>query len=624
MVNKYKFALTPLAAILFSCSVQASQYHEAEAFSMYEPVGDAVNIVSRINDPEGLRYINAKYWLNDNDDLSLGFDRVDQIVKDEGGRYLIDFTEIFDYSDKIKAKKLFSRIFGISFDADYVAITKYKESLLFTELTGSGDQNVTILNRTYEPMALALMSDDPYQPLVPKQIPVPNVAFYVNASRQISDQDCKIEWNTFDGKESRDMCQDANISLIYKVNMQRSLAFGSIGDSTPDAKLVRVAIDDSTTGGGISLNKNLRGLYLTSHGISWPNGGNEAEWTTTAIARDYTFDFTASNRKARVLRTIPSNNLNANYDNKETSSFQFGISGTLEANKDGAKGNFGASAVWKQEKHLTFKTFDYGVTKANRNEQNVSFKWEREQYPTAYSILNNPVYGYTAPNGIPAYLNKINPIGYANFTPKMEVIYSANPEETGATKVNINSSVGITGFRYYSWIRPFISLRHFYSKDEDNQVKRVGKNVSFTINWEHPVFTGARPVNLQLASFNNRCIELNANDTVKTRRCESSKHSQAFIFDADNRYVSATDSNLCLDGMDVTKLETCSANLSQTWEWVSNKRFLRNKFTKEVLGYKLSNGELTNIPVGTDMDNLKVLDLGAEYQSRYVDVFRDK
>ncbi|MBF4382146.1 leukocidin family pore-forming toxin, partial [Vibrio anguillarum] len=46
-------------------------------------------------------------------------------------------------------------------------------------------------------------------------------------------------------------------------------------------------------------------------------------------------------------------------------------------------------------------------------------------------------------NTYPVDTNRINPIGYASFVPKMDVIYKAAPNATGITEFTIDSSVNI-------------------------------------------------------------------------------------------------------------------------------------------------------------------------------------
>ncbi|WP_438878283.1 leukocidin family pore-forming toxin, partial [Bacillus cereus group sp. Bce027] len=72
-----------------------------------------------------------------------------------------------------------------------------------------------------------------------------------------SDEECTFKNSHLWDKGTRVFCDNPNISLIYRVNYERSLQFGTTGSATPDAKIVRISLDDDTTGAGIHLNDKL-------------------------------------------------------------------------------------------------------------------------------------------------------------------------------------------------------------------------------------------------------------------------------------------------------------------------------------------------------------------------------
>ncbi|PSW05683.1 leukocidin family pore-forming toxin [Photobacterium lipolyticum] len=577
-----------------------------------EPAGSAINMLSSLQDVSSVNYINAEYLL-DNDVMPLSLTEIKTQVLNEDKRYFIDFSNIATEVDKNTAKSKLRHSMGIGLTGDMIIISAYKGELMFSQLDGEDDPNITLLEG--EPKRASRNKRSTTQLSNPDNS-IPNVAFYLHANRRISDRECNLTWNTFDGPvTSNRRCNNPNISLIYKVNLQRSLPYDTMGSSTPDAKIVRIGIDDSTQGTGIHLNNTLGKRYLTTHGIPWPEGGNEAEFVTTAIARNYEFNFNASNGKANVLRTVPASNLNANYNHKEVSTFNFGISGGVEVNKDGPKAKLDANASWSESKWLTFDTRDYRVERSSNGTRHVAFKWAREQYPNAESIKNVNTHGISAKLVIPANLSLINPIGYASFTPKMEVIYKASPTETGTTTLTVDSAVDITGFRYSSSVTGFFGVRTYHSEDSDNQVKRVNKNVSFVVDWEHPVFTGGRPVNLQLASFNNKCISADHQQNLITQECDEDNFQQAFIFNSTGQYISAQNTKLCLDGEQLDQLQTCSSRLSQRWQWGEGTSQLQNLFTKEYLGHNKATGKLSLV---SDQNN----DIKTDMYSSYVNVFK--
>lgn len=584
----------------------------ASAVEINEPAGSAINMLSSLQDVSAVNYINAEYLL-ENDAIPPSLTEIKTQVLNEEKRYFIDFSNIDNEEDKNSVKDKIRQSIGVFLSGDMIIISPYKGELMFSQLDGVDDPNITLLEAKPKRSSRTKRS----APLLSNQDnTIPNVAFYLNARRQISDQECNLTWNTFDGpKQSYRSCRNANISLIYKVNLQRSLRFGTQGSATPDAKIVRIGIDDSTQGTGIQLNDKLAPRYLVTRGIPWPEGGNEAEFVTTAIARNYEFNFDASNNKANILRTVPTSNLNANYSQKEVSTFNFGISGGVEVNKDGPKAKLDANASWSESKWLSFDTRDYRVERSSKGAKHVAFKWARQQYPTAESIRNVKTHGISARLRIPADLSRINPIGYASFTPKMEVIYKASPTETGTTTLSVDSAVDITGFRYRSSVTGFFGVRTYYSKDSDNQVKRISKKVSFVVDWDHPVFTGGRPVNLQLASFNNKCIAGDYQQNLVTKTCDEDNFQQAFIYNKLGQFVSAQNTKLCLDGENLNQLQACGLNLSQRWQWKEGTNQLNNLFTKEYLGHNKVTGELELV---ADQSSGISIDL----YSSYVNVFK--
>lgn len=620
MKTNKKMISVLLAGILTSGLSYANQQLP---LGLNDPIGESVNILSSIIDSSNVVYINASYWVDNQGGVysnPFGLDEVKSNILENKHSYLIDFSTIVMQEDKNKAREFFLREFGVSFESNYVAITKHKKGIMFTELSGSDDSNITILESKPEPTPPPeeLTRSKRSAPIQNQQSYIPSISIYYNASKRISDKECDINWNTFEGKKSRHLCKNANISLIYKVNMQRSLSFGSTGSPTPDSKLVRIGIDDSATGAGISLNPSIDSLYLITKGISWPNAASEAEWTSSAVARDYTFDFNLPNRKATILRTIPASNLNSNYENKEVSTFQYGIGGDIGADRTTPKVSFNASATWTESKWLTFNTKDYAVLKSSSNPSNVSFKWYRQQYATAESIQNDDAaYGMSVSKSYPGRLNLVNPISYANFTPKMEVIYSAPPETTGKSTVTINSSVGITAFRFKSAIGG-LWLRFYTPRDDDNQTKRVSKAISFTVDWDNPVFTGGKPSNLQYSGFNNKCVSVESNGTLSSEPCDIRSVKQSFIYDSYNRYQNVLVKGFCLDASDSTKLSECNLSQTQKWEWNETKDNLENTFSNKKLAYSSTNGHLFFAPRDQEISD----NANSKFTHNYTDIFR--
>ncbi|NVD08061.1 cytolysin and hemolysin HlyA Pore-forming toxin, partial [Vibrio sp. JPW-9-11-11] len=581
-----------------------------------EPVGAAVNLLSHLQDSSHVNYINAAYLVDSKADVP-SLSEVQSQVLTGNKRYLIDFSTIENASDKAIAQNKLRQSLGLFTLGEMIVVSEHKGKLMFTLLEGADDSNIGRLE--YKPKSKRVKRSAFLASESANNNSIPRVAFYIEAKRRIYDEECNPTWNTYKGPvTSRWMCTDAHISLIYQVTLQRSLAYGTIGSATPDAKIVRIAIDDDSAGSGIKLNRDFSKILLVTRGIAWPEGGDEHEMVTTAIAQNYDFNFNASNEKASILRTVPKNNLNTNYTNREISTFSFGIVGGGEVSGDGAKGKLEASANWTESKWLSYDTKDYRVDRHSDGPQHVGFEWAREQYPTAESVMKTTIHGYTAGITLPVDESRINKISHASFLPKMEVIYAADPGATGTTEFDIDSSVDITGFRYMTNVTPFFGVRTYYAKDDDHQVKRVNKNINFVVDWDHPVFTGGRPVNLQLGGFKNQCITVNTDQTVAVNKCDENDSHQAFIYSSEGQYISAYNAKWCLDSDDLSKAQPCSFSLTQQWQWaeVAGEQVLKNTH----LGLYLSHDKNTkHLSMETDTDSQS--ETSSRMYTRYVNVF---
>ncbi|KLN63278.1 leukocidin family pore-forming toxin [Vibrio sp. VPAP30] len=605
MKGKSNLLLLAVSGVL-SANVWASGFDE--------PAGAAINMLSTLQDSSAVNYINAAYLADANSEPPT-LSQVKTQVLTENRRYLIDFSNIEHESDKHIAQDKLRQSLGLLTLGDMIIISEHKGKLLFSQLEGPDDSNLERLEYKSKPRRVKKS----VSPLAEIDNSIPRVAFYIEAKRTISDAACNPTWNTYQGPvKSTGMCDNAHISLIYQVTLQRSLPYGSQGSATPDAKIVRVAIDDSTTGAGIKLNRDFGKILLHTRGIPWPEGGDEHEMVTTALAQNYDFNFNASNDKARILRTVPKNNLNKNYTNREISTFSFGVVAGGEASSDGAKGKLEASANWTESKWLSFETNDYRVDRHSNGSQHVGFEWAREQYPTAESVMVTTIHGYTAGITLPVDESRIHKMGHASFLPKMEVIYSAAPDATGKTKFDIDSSVDITGFRYMTNVTPFFGVRTYYAKDSDHQVNRVNKNISFVVDWDHPVFTGGRPVNLQLGGFKNRCIAIDNQQRLSSEECDEYDNHQAFIYSRDGQYISAYNTEYCLDSDDLSQARSCSLSLTQKWSWEEETKpdNLKSAHLDRYLTHDKQTGELS-MSSGTQTGSK----LSTKMYTRYVNVF---
>ncbi|MGY3570224.1 leukocidin family pore-forming toxin [Vibrio paucivorans] len=595
----YKFtngwkSLSTMAVI---CS---SLVNPAQA-NINQPQEAAIGIFSRLQNDSQINYINTNYWLQ-GEGAPPSFSVIRNKVLDQQVRYFIDFSTINEEVQKKQAKLLFRNKIGLAFTSDFLIISKHKGRLLFTPLDDENDPNVSLLEAsstmlTRQKQGISKLASG----IASETHSLPHVAFYLNVNRPITNDECTFKKSHLWNRGESVFCDNPNISLIYRVNLERSLQYGTTGSATPDAKIVRISLDDDTTGAGVHLNERLE--FRQSKSSSLKLRGYFKDWSTDAIAQDYQFSFNASNSKAHILKTFPRENLNAQYEVREVSGFEIGVASGVEVGKDGPKAKLEANASYNQSRWLTFNTQDYRVERYSPNAQNVQFKWNRDQFATAKSLLDRST---DAPwvKKYPVDINRINPIGYASFVPKMDVIYKAAPNAVGTTDFTIDSSVNIRPIYNGAYRR---GLRQSYRGFENTPRRRVGKKVSFTVDWEHPVFTGGRPVNLQLGSFNNRCVDMDDNGVLMARVCEETKNSQSFIFDQLGRYVSASDVGKCLDGASLKRLQDCDSSLSQRWEWIEGTDKLSNVFSDEYLGHNKVTGELGLYSSDTDQVSFRTI-----------------
>ncbi len=119
-------------------------------------------------------------------------------------------------------------------------ITKHKGELMFSPIDGDDDPSIALLE-TNDNIDLTerieeVLSKDEHKSL-------PHLSFYLKVNRNITPQECTFRSSTmWHERGKRRYCESANISLIYRVNLQRSFAYGAGGTETPDAKIVRISL----------------------------------------------------------------------------------------------------------------------------------------------------------------------------------------------------------------------------------------------------------------------------------------------------------------------------------------------------------------------------------------------
>lgn len=567
-----------------------------------EPNGEAANIISQAADSHAIKYHNAADWQAEDNALPSLAELRDLVINQQKS-VLFDFSQSSDAEGQAEMQAQFRKTYGMGFANQFIFITEHKGELLFTPFDNAEELDPQLLEaRITTRSALKSMA-----PTNSETGTLPHVAFYISVNRPISDEECTFDnsWLWKDENGSRSFCKDANISLIYRVNLERSLQYGSVGNGIPNAKIVRISLDDDSSGAGIHLNDQLS--YRRTGATYTTLDAYHREWSTDAIAQDYRFVFNASNNKAEILETFPDNNINVNYSRRDQSGFELGVTGGGEVDEKGPKAKLEAKASITQSRWLTYNTQDYRVERNAKNAQTVSFTWNRQEYATAESLLNRSTEALWV-DTYPVDVNRISPLSYASFVPKMDVIYKASDTETGSTDFIIDSSVNIRPIYNAAYKHYYVFGAHqSYKGFENTPRRRITKSRSFTVDWDHPVFTGGRPVNLQLASFNNRCVQVDAQGHLTANTCDDQQSAQSFIYDKLGRYVSTSNTKLCLDGAALDVLQTCNQNLTQRWEWRENTDELTNVYSGESLGHDKQTGELGLYASSNDAVSLRTI-----------------
>lgn len=541
-------------------------------------------------------------------------------VFDEGRRYFIDLGKL-SASRKREARQTLEETLGVSFPENWLFISQYKNELIYTPLRSLDDPSLEVAVNRSEKQTRPLSKRSLTAAPTANQPTLPHVSFYVDVNRRIHDWECRFPNSQFWARGNRSFCKNANISLVYRVNLIRSLVFGSGGSSTPDAKLVRISLDEASTGAGIQLNDgDLNWRESTAkHDVL---DGWWASHSTDAIAKNYSFTIKASDgatkngQSTAILKTHPASNVNAKYEKREISGFEIGVTGGLEVSKDGPKAKLEPRFSYKQDRWLTFHTEDYRIVRSSPNEKQVSFIWEREQYPTAGSLLNattSPVWD----SHYPIDRARINPISYRGFTPNFDVIYKAPPDAKGVTTFSMQSSVTLWAIYDGVYKHYYVLGGHksYQGQDGWQKYRTISEFSYFDVNWNHSVFTGGRPVNLQLGGQNNSCIALGQESKVTVETCDLKSNAQSFIYDQYGRYVSARDTQKCLDGNDLMSFKACDASLSQRWKWKDNSEMLENDYmTSNFLAYNATNNQVTLASSGSSNVGMRII-------TKHTDIF---
>ncbi|WP_305819027.1 hypothetical protein [Photobacterium leiognathi] len=71
--------------------------------------------------------------------------------------------------------------------------------------------------------------------------------------------------------------------------------------------------------------------------------------------------------------------------------------------------------------------------------------------------------------------------------------------------------------------------------------------------------------------------------------------------------MSASNTDLCLDGQSLSQLKACDMSLGQRWKWVKGTDRLSNAYNGLILGHNKSTGQLGLYTKGNDQVGLRTM-----------------
>ncbi|WP_240800871.1 hemolysin N-terminal domain-containing protein [Vibrio sp. Hep-1b-8] len=174
--NKTLNAIAILASLAFINTAQAN---------INEPQGRAVQILSSLQDSSQVRYFNADYWLTNESNIPSMKTANDDILN-QNRRYLVDFSMIEDEEQKQQAKSMLRQQIGLTFDSDFLIVSRYKGKLMFSPVDNEDDPNVSNLELSTETDTSSFARSE-------NTAALPHVAFYLNVNRRITFDECRFQ-----------------------------------------------------------------------------------------------------------------------------------------------------------------------------------------------------------------------------------------------------------------------------------------------------------------------------------------------------------------------------------------------------------------------------------------------
>ncbi|WP_339386913.1 leukocidin family pore-forming toxin [Vibrio caribbeanicus] len=547
-------------------------FHNFPALAHPMQSDTALLIMQSVYNPSNINYIN----LNEISDETLqkSLSAISDNVINDNAKYLLDFSQLED-NDKIEhyQKQIQSRI-GMSIFTSFLAITNYQGSMLFTPISDSLDPQIQRLN------------EDNSRPRSRRKrrsvqkISPPKLSFYVSLNKQFSESDCLFPrvtpWLDTQPAQSFYCSSSANISLIFQVEFLRSLKNEKDQLNVPDKKLVRISFYEEL-GAGFHLNDSFGQVMDTSNPTTTLIHGWSDIHGYSAIAKSYTINIIGQS-DLQILEKRPATNIQSNYSHREVSNFSIGVSSNLSNPKEALS----ITGTHTEGRWFSYNTTDYKVNISTPNPTTFSVSWIRDQYDTADSLIERRTSAILPGLDLETFINpkNVKEVGYKNFTPQMSVTYGVDAHKQGYSYILVDANVEYSPV----YVGRFLEGGWYYSYNgfvAQTKTASVAKLIG--VDWSHPVFTGRRPVSLQLGIFNNRCLSRDKENRLSVNECNLHDFDRLFIYDGFKRYISASNQHLCLDGASIglVTLEPCSQALSQKWEWENHR--LKNLFQNRYL-----------------------------------------
>lgn len=383
-----------------------------------------------------------------------------------------------------------------------------------------------------------------------------------------------IGWRTnylrYSGKNWHNLCSDrAGIKNIYEVSAFRSLNDDMTGTGTVDKKFLRITSADTSgqnrgAGGGGFLVSDSTGSVFDEFMVGGRKVGRKF---SHFFATEYEVKIEALGTLAELSYSMPDNNepLDVNYE--KSSSETIGVSAGIGISKEGPSAELGVSAEQTTSRGLSFNMKDFKLTRT-ADERSIVYKWERPaiRYPKFDGTPSAPTGGR---GDFEKALDFIGPMGYG-FVPKFDVMFTAAPTENGRTEFSVDNYVEVSSFMFHYRDEPWPIPNTWWSNSYFDDYGIWGRSIE--VDWSHPVFTGFRPVNLQPAVLGTQAFQVEPDGRLILAEVDKTLISQAFIYTSGGTYESAAVRGLCLDSVNITKLQTChDGYLSQQWKWKKEK-----------------------------------------------------